>query len=63
MDRRSRAGEIVNFVDFNIERKSDVVAKQFKRLVVEQMGDVAPCPGEKIVDAEHVVSGVKQTFA
>jgi hypothetical protein len=39
------------------------VAHKLERLVVEQMGDVAPRAGEKIVDAEHVVSGLQQPFA
>ena len=63
MDRRGRAGEIVDLVDLDIERKRDVVAHQLERLMVEQMGDVAPRAGEKIVDAEHVVSGMQKPFA
>ena len=31
--------------------------------MVEQMGDVAPRAGEKIVDAEHVVAGLQKPFA
>jgi hypothetical protein len=51
MNRRSRAGEIVDFIDLNKERKRHVVPHQLKSGMSEKMLDVALLAGKKIVHA------------
>ena len=63
MDRRGGAGEVVDLVDFHVQRKGHVVAQQFEVRVVQQMSDVVLGAGEEVVDAEHVVAIRKQTLA
>jgi hypothetical protein len=50
MVRGGGAGEIVDFVDFDVERKRHVVTYEFEPLVVEQRQDIVARAGEKIVD-------------
>ena len=63
MDRRGRAGEIVDLVDLHIEREGDVVADQFEVLVVKEMLDIAARAGEEIVDADNVRAVRQQALA
>jgi hypothetical protein len=57
VDRRSRAGEIVDFVDLDIERKGNVVADRLEVGMTQQVGNVAPGPSEIVVNAYHFVAG------
>jgi hypothetical protein len=41
----------------------DVVAQQLKPLMVEQMRDVVPGAGEKIVHAQNLASTLQQPLA
>ena len=52
VDRRGRAGQIVDLVDLDIERKGDVVAEQLEAIVTEDAIEIAPRAGEEIVDAD-----------
>ena len=56
MDRRSRARQIVDFVDLDMKANRDVVAHDFKTRVVEEMRDVLASAGIVIVDAKHFVA-------
>ncbi len=56
MDRRSWTSQIVDLVDFDIERERHIVAYQFKSLTVEQMLDVAARAAEEIIDANYIRS-------
>ena len=49
VDRRRRASQIEDLVDLDEKRVGDVVAQELKPLMVEQVRDVMPSPGEKIV--------------
>ena len=51
MDRRGRAGQIVDFVHLDIKREGDVVPDELEALPPHQMVDVALCAGEKIIGA------------
>jgi hypothetical protein len=62
VQRRSRAGQVVNFIDFQINWIGDVVADQFKARMAQQVGNVVFAPGEKVVQAEDVVSLSEQAF-
>ena len=63
MHGRRRAGEIENFVDFDIERKTDVVAHQLEQRVREQMLHVASSSGVEIIDTQDFVAALQQPFA
>jgi hypothetical protein len=54
MNRRGRAGEIVDFIDFQVKRESDVVSDQLKIRIVQKMNNIALGTGIKIVDAHHI---------
>ena len=63
MNGRRRTGEIVDLVDFHIERESHVVAQQLEIWTADQVGNILLSPGEEIVDAKHVVPFIEQAFA
>ena len=59
--RRSGAGQIEDGIDFDEERKGDVVTLQFKARIAEQMLDVAPRTAVEVVDAQHFVTAIQQS--
>ena len=63
VDRRGRAGEVVDLVDLDVEREGDVVPDQLEARIVEQMQDVVARTGEEVVDAQHVVPVLQQSLA
>lgn len=56
VNRRGRAGEIIDFIDLDIERKGDVVADQLKSGIAQEMADIRLGAGEKIVDAQYLMA-------
>ena len=42
MNRRGRTREIVDLIDFDIERKRNIVSEQFKVSVAEEGGYIPP---------------------
>jgi hypothetical protein len=50
MDRRRWTGQIVDLVDFEIDRQGHVIANEFEVLVVEQMLDIRVRAGKEIVE-------------
>jgi hypothetical protein len=60
MDRRSWAGEVVDFVHLNIEWVGHIVAKEFKVFVVQQVMNISSVPSEKVVDTQHFVSFLEE---
>ena len=60
MDRRRGAGEIVDFVDLDIERQGHVVAHELELRMAGEMRDIVLGAGEQIVDAQHVVPAAEQ---
>jgi hypothetical protein len=63
VDRRGRAGQVVDLVDLHVEREGDVVAHQLEVRVAEQVDDVVLGAGEEVVHAEHVVAVGDQALA
>ena len=63
VDRRRRACEVVDLVDFDIDRESHVVANELEARVVEQMRDVVTRTGEEIVQADDVAALFEQSIA
>jgi hypothetical protein len=60
VDRRGRAGEIVDLVDLDIERKGHVVAHDLEGRLTEQWFDV-PRTREIVVDAENLALLLEQS--
>src|SRR5438105_5981997 len=63
MDRRGRAGEVVDLVDFDIEREGDVVPHRLEVRLLQQMRDIVFAAGEIVVGAQDVVSPRGQALA
>jgi len=54
VDRRSWAGEVVDLVDLEVERKRYVVPHELEVMVIKQMLDITARPGEEVVDAYDI---------
>jgi hypothetical protein len=63
MNGAGRAGEIPDLVDFDKQRKGHIVSKEFEAGVADQMSDVSLLPGEQIVHAQDIVTGLQQAIA
>jgi hypothetical protein len=63
MHRRSRAGEVEDLVNLDVEGKRHVVTKQLNPMVIEQMRDIVPRAREKIVDTENLVAAFEKPLA
>ncbi len=53
VDRRRGASQIVNIVNFDIQRESNVMPDHFEILMIEQVFDVALYAGKEIVDTHN----------
>lgn len=58
VDRRGRAGQVVDLVHLHIQRKRDIVAHQFKVRVGQQVGNVFLGTAVEVVEAQHVAAFV-----
>ncbi len=56
VNRRGRAGEVVDLVHFDIEREGHVMAQELEPRITVQVIDVPLRPGEKVVHANDVVT-------
>ncbi len=63
MNRRGRAGQIVDLVDFDEERLGHVVPEDLELLVIEQVLDVLSAAGEEVVQADDMVALCEEPFA
>ena len=63
VDRRGRAGEVVDLVDFHIQREGHVVAHELEARVVDDRLQVVARAGIEIVDAQHLVPLLDQARA
>jgi hypothetical protein len=62
MDGRGGAGQVVNLVGLDIERKGDIVPDHFKTMVIEHVLNVTTCSGEIIINANDVRALLEQTL-
>lgn len=62
LNRRRRAGQIVDFVDFDVQGKGDVVAYEFKARSCVQMSNVVPGSREEIVRADNLMAVGEQSI-
>jgi hypothetical protein len=63
MDRRCRAGEVINSIHLDVKRESYVMAKKFKKRILEKMLNISLRPGVKVIDADHILPFFKEAFA
>jgi len=59
---RSRTRQVVDPIDLHIKREGNVVAKEFKIGIPNQMGDISLGPCIEIVDTEDIVSILEETL-
>jgi hypothetical protein len=62
LDGRCWAGQVVDFVNFDIQGKSDVVAQKFKARVCMQMFNVVLGSREEIVHADNLMTIGEQSI-
>ena len=63
MNRRGRAGQVVNFISFQANRLGDVVLNEFEVARAQEMFDVVNAAGQQIVQADHFMSSLHQSLA
>lgn len=63
MARGGWAGHVVDLVHLQKNRRRDVVPDQFEVGTAEQVRDVGLLAGKKIIQADHVMTGIYQAFA
>ena len=63
MDRRSRACEVVDAVDFDVQRKRHVVPHQLEIRLAQQMRHVLARAGVEVVDAQDVLPVLDEALA
>ena len=63
VDGRGRAGQVVYFVDFHVQRECYVVSHDFEIRVVQQVSDIPADTGIIIVHAQYAVAEAQQPFA
>ena len=63
MYRSGRASEIVDLINLNVERKSNVLAYKFKVILTVQMSNVAFRARKIIVDTHDLMAGFEELVA
>jgi hypothetical protein len=56
-------GEVVDLVDFDVEREGHVVPDELEVRLAQKVRDVVLGPGEEIVDTQDVVTSGDQALA
>jgi hypothetical protein len=62
MDRRGGTGEIVDFVNFDVEGKANIMAYQLKIGMPHQMSDIGFTPGVEIVHTQDLMPSFQELF-
>jgi hypothetical protein len=62
LDRRRGTGQVVDFVDFDVQGKGDIVPQQFKARVCAQMFNVVLGSCEEIVHADDLITVGEQSI-
>ena len=62
VDRRRRARQIEDFIDFDIEREGNVMAHDFQMRVAHEMFQIILRAGEEVIDDEHVMAVFEHAF-
>ena len=59
---RSRAGEVTDAIDFELDRFGDVVADELKAGVIPPLAHVGLAAGEGVVETKHLLTGLHQSI-
>lgn len=60
VDRTRRAGEIVDLVYLDVERKADVLPHELKPRVADEVIEITLVAGEQVVDTKNFVAALEQ---
>src|SRR6476619_7233345 len=52
MDGRSRAGQIINLINFYKQWMGDIMTQEFETFVIKQMSNVGPTARKEVINAE-----------
>src|SRR4029079_3793864 len=63
MDRRCRAGKVVDFIDLDIERKCHVMPDYFKARIRQQVFDIQSRSSKEIIDTDDMCAVGEKPFA
>ncbi len=63
VDRRRRAGEVVDLVDLDEQRMGHVVTHRLEMRVLQQLRDIVLAAGEVVIDAQYVMAARQQALA
>src|SRR5579863_4167874 len=63
VNRRGRAGHVIDLVHLDIEREGDVVVHRLKMRVAGEVRDVDLAAGEVVVHTQHIVAITQQALA
>jgi hypothetical protein len=63
MRRRSRACQIVDFINRQIERMHNVMANEAECVVAQQIAQVFDTPRGKIIDTDNEITFAQEPFA
>jgi hypothetical protein len=55
IDRRCRAGEIINSIRLNVKGESYVMAKKFKKRILQKMLNIPLRPSVKVVYTDDIL--------
>src|SRR5262249_43727498 len=61
--RARRAGEVVDLVDLDVDRKHDIVPHKLEMRMIQQMRDVAAPAGDETVETDDLVSTLEKALA
>ena len=62
MRRRSRTSQIINLIDFHLERIDHIVPDQLEIRILEEVSNILLPTGEKIVQTQDLVPFVKESI-
>ena len=62
-DRRSRTGQIVDFIDLGVVGQRNIVLDKRKTRIGHQRFDITHVPREEIIETDNFVPLAKQSFA
>jgi hypothetical protein len=60
VNRGRRTSEIVDLIDFDVERETYIVTHKFEVRISEKMLHIASCAGVEIVDTQDVIAARQQ---
>jgi hypothetical protein len=62
VDRRGRASEVINLIDFQQDRLGHIVPNELKMRISEEVRNIFTPPGKEIIKAKDFVTVAQQSF-